>query len=224
MDKAQVLQRIVEIGIVPVIRVASSEDALAAAEAVSQGGIPIVEITMTVPGAIEVIQSLNQRRTDLLIGAGTVLDAATARQCIAAGAQFLASPGLDLETVAVARSQGKVMFAGALSPTEVIAAWKANADFVKVFPCSAVGGPKYIASLKGLFPEAQLVPSGGVSLETAPEFILAGASALAAGGELIEASALRAHKLATIAQKTRRFVELVRKARGQLKPPPKTEW
>jgi len=219
MDKAQVLQRIVEIGIVPVIRVASSEDALAAAEAVSQGGIPIVEITMTVPGAIEVIQSLNQRRTDLLIGAGTVLDAATARQCFAAGAQFLASPGLDLETVEVARSQGKVMFAGALSPTEVIAAWKANADFVKVFPSSAVGGPKYIASLKGLFPEAQLVPSGGVSLETAPEFILAGASALAAGGELIEASALRAHKLATIAQKARSFVELVRQARRQLNGP-----
>jgi len=219
MDKAQVLQRIVEIGIVPVIRVASSEDALAAVEAVSQGGIPIVEITMTVPGAIEVIQSLNQRRTELLIGAGTVLNPAAARQCIAAGAQFLASPGLDLETVGVARSQGKVMFAGALSPTEVIAAWKANADFVKVFPCSAVGGPKYIASLKGLFPEAQLVPSGGVSLETATEFILAGASALAAGGELIEASALRAHKLATIAQKARSFVELVRKARGQLKPP-----
>jgi len=220
MDKAQVLQRIVEIGIVPVIRVASSEDALAAAEAVSQGGIPIVEITMTVPGAIEVIQSLEQRRTDLLIGAGTVLDAATARQCIAVGAQFLASPGLDLETVAVARSQGKVMFAGALSPTEVIAAWKAKADFVKVFPCTAVGGPKYITSLKGLFPEAQLVPSGGVSLETASEFILAGASALAAGGELIDVSALRANKLAAIAQKARSFVERVRQARGQLKAPP----
>jgi 2-dehydro-3-deoxyphosphogluconate aldolase / (4S)-4-hydroxy-2-oxoglutarate aldolase len=220
MDKAEVLQRILEIGIIPVIRVASSQDAIAATEAASRGGIPIAEITMTVPGAIDVIRSLVQQRgSDVLIGAGTVLDATTARQCIAAGAQFLASPGLDLETVSVARSQGKVIFAGALSPTEVIAAWKAGADLVKVFPCNRVGGPKYIASLKGPLPQVQLVPSGGVSLETASEFILAGASALAVGGDLIEAADLRSRKLETIAERARRFVDLVHKARGQLKPP-----
>lgn len=221
MDRAEVFQRIVEVGIVPVIRAASSEDAFRAAEAVSLGGIPIVEITMTVPGAVEVIRSLvKQRSGDLLIGAGTVLDPQVARRCIEAGAQFLASPGLDLETVAFARAQGRVMFAGALTPTEVIAAWRAGADFVKVFPCNALGGPKYIASLKGPFPQVQLVPSGGVSLQTASEFILAGAAALAAGGELMEAAALRSGKLETITQNARSFIEVVRKTRGRAKAAP----
>jgi len=218
MDKAEVFQRIVEVGIVPVVRAASSEDALRAAEAVSLGGIPIVEITMTVPGAVEVIRSLvKQRGGELLIGAGTVLDPQMARRCIEAGAQFLASPGLDLETVAFARAQGKVMFAGALTPTEVLAAFKAGSDFVKVFPCNALGGPKYIASLRGPLPQVQLVPSGGVSLQTAQEFILAGAAALAAGGELVDAAALRSGKLETIAQNARSFVEVVRKTRGRAK-------
>jgi 2-dehydro-3-deoxyphosphogluconate aldolase/(4S)-4-hydroxy-2-oxoglutarate aldolase len=216
LDRSAVSRRIVEIGIVPVIRAASGEEAFLAAEAVSRGGIPIVEITMTVPGAVEVIRSLvEQKRTDLLIGAGTVLDAQTARQCVEAGAQFLASPGLDLETVAFARSQGKVMFAGALTPTEVITAWKAGADFVKVFPCNALGGPRYIASLKGPLPQVRLVPSGGITLETAAEFIVAGASALAAGGELVDAGALRSRKLDTIAQNARSFVDLVRKTRDR---------
>ena len=218
MDKAEVFQRIVEVGIVPVVRAASSEDALRAAEAVSLGGIPIVEITMTVPGAVEVIRSLiKQRGGELLIGAGTVLDPQMARRCIEAGAQFLASPGLDLETVAFARAQGKVMFAGALTPTEVLAAFKAGSDFVKVFPCNALGGPKYIASLRGPLPQVHLVPSGGVSLQTAQEFILAGAAALAAGGELVDAAALRSGKLETIAQNARSFVEVVRKTRGRAK-------
>src|SRR5215472_5350407 len=125
MNKAEVFQRILEVGIVPVIRAASSEDALSATEGLYQGGLPIAEITMTVPGAVAAIRSLVQQRgRDILIGAGTVLDVVTARQCIEAGAQFLASPGLDLEMVAFARSQNKVMFAGALTPTEIIAAWK----------------------------------------------------------------------------------------------------
>jgi 2-dehydro-3-deoxyphosphogluconate aldolase/(4S)-4-hydroxy-2-oxoglutarate aldolase len=218
MNRSEVFQRIIEVGIIPVIRAASREDALFAAEAVFRGGIPIVEITMTVPGAIEAIRSLvKQRGAEMLIGAGTVLDAQTARQCIEAGAQFLASPGLDPDTVKLARSQGTVIFAGALTPTEVIAAWKAGTDFVKVFPCNAMGGARYIASLKGPLPDIPLVPSGGVSLETAAELLLAGSAALAVGGELLDAAAIKARKLDSIAQNARRFIDLVQKARQQAK-------
>jgi 2-dehydro-3-deoxyphosphogluconate aldolase/(4S)-4-hydroxy-2-oxoglutarate aldolase len=218
MNRSEVFQRIIEVGIIPVIRGTSSEDALLAAEAVSRGGIPIVEITMTVPGAIEAIRNLvRQRGADMLIGAGTVLDVQTARRCLEAGAQFLASPGLDPDTVKLARSQGTVIFAGALTPTEVIAAWKAGSDFVKVFPCNALGGAKYIASLKGPLPDVPLVPSGGVSLETASELLLAGSAALAVGGELLDAASIKSRQLDSITQNARRFVELVRKARQQAK-------
>ncbi len=218
MNRSEVFQRIIEVGIIPVIRGVSSEDALLAVEAVSRGGIPIVEITMTVPGAIEAIRNLvRQRGADMLIGAGTVLDVQTARRCLEAGAQFLASPGLDPDTVKLARSQGTVIFAGALTPTEVIAAWKAGSDFVKVFPCNAVGGAKYIASLKGPLPDVPLVPSGGVSLETASELLLAGSAALAVGGELLDASAIKSRQFDLITQNALRFIELVRKARQQAK-------
>src|SRR5215813_807185 len=213
MNKAEVLQRILEVGIVPVIRAVSSEDALSATEALYQGGLPIAEITMTVPGAVAAIRSLVQRSRDILIGAGTVLDVQTARQCVEAGALFLASPGLDRETVAFAHSQNKVMFAGALTPSEIVAAWKAGSDLVKVFPCNALGGPKYIASLKGPLPQVRLVPSGGVSLENISQFIEAGASAVAVGGELVDRSALRSRKLETISQNARSFIELLHKAR-----------
>ncbi len=220
MNRTEVFQRIIEVGIIPVIRGTSAEDALLAAEAVSRGGIPIVEITMTVHGAIEAIRDLvKQRGADMLIGAGTVLDAQTARRCLEAGAQFLASPGLDLDTVKLARSQGTVIFAGALTPTEVIAAWKAGSDFVKVFPCNALGGARYIASLKGPLPDVPLVPSGGVSLETAPELLLAGSAALAVGGELLNAAAIKSRQLDSITQNARRFIDVVRRARQQVKRP-----
>ncbi len=156
----------------------------------------------------------------MLIGAGTVLDVHTARRCLEAGAQFLASPGLDPDTVKLARSQGTVIFAGALTPTEVIAAWKAGSDFVKVFPCNAVGGAKYIASLKGPLPDVPLVPSGGVSLETAPELLLAGSAALAVGGELLDAAAIKSRQFDLITQNAGRFIEVVRKARQAKGPAP----
>src|SRR5215471_230202 len=217
MNKAEVLQRILEVGIVPVIRAASSEDALLATEALYQGGLPIAEITMTVPGAVAAIRFLVQQRgRDILIGAGTVLDVQTARQCVEAGALFLASPGLDRETMAFAHSQNKVMFAGALTPSEIVAAWKAGSDLVKVFPCNALGGPKYIASLKGPLPQVRLVPSGGVSLENISQFIEAGASAVAVGGELVDRRALRSRKLETISQNARSFIELIHKAREKV--------
>jgi len=214
MNKEKILQRILEVGIIPVIRASSSDDALSATEAVYRGGIPIVEITMTVPGALAAIRSLVQQRgRDILIGAGTVLDPQTARQCVEAGAQFLASPGLDVETVEFARSHDKPIFAGALTPTEIIAAWRSGCDFVKVFPCNALGGPKYIASLKGPLPQVRLVPSGGVSLENISQFIEAGASAVAVGGELVDLRALRLRKLETISQNARNFIEQIHQAR-----------
>jgi len=214
MIKNEVGQRIREIGIVPVIRAESSAQARAASEAVCEGGVPIVEITMTVPGAIGVIEELARTLGDqLLVGAGTVLDADTAGRCVDAGARFLVSPGFDASTVEYARSRGVLMMAGALTPTEVITAWKQGSDFVKIFPCGSVGGPKYIRALKGPLPQIPMIPTGGVNLLTAAEFIAAGAEALGIGGELVSADLLRAGDFAAVTALTRQFVEIVRTAR-----------
>src|ERR1035437_4514897 len=172
MNKQQVRDRITEIGIVPVERASSVAEALLAAEAVCDGGSTIVEITMTVPDAVEVIRELPKSAiSGVLVGAGTVLDAETARRCVDAGAEFLVSPGLNLPTVEVAAREGKLMLAGALTPTEVMMAWNGGADLVEIFPCVQVGGAKYIKALKGPFPQIPLVPTGGVNLNTAAEFI-----------------------------------------------------
>ncbi len=190
-----------------------------AAEAVCEGGIPIVEITMTVPGAIEVIRELAKHSASgVLIGAGTVLNAEAARRCLDAGAQFLVSPGLNLQTVELAVREGKLIMAGALTPTEVMAAWEAGADFVKIFPCGQVGGAKYIKALKGPFPQIPLVPTGGVNLTTAAEFIEAGVAALGIGGELVQADALKSKKPEIIAENARKFVAIVKQARTQMSP------
>jgi 2-dehydro-3-deoxyphosphogluconate aldolase/(4S)-4-hydroxy-2-oxoglutarate aldolase len=195
MNKQKVRDRIAEVGVVPVVRASSSREALIAAEAVCQGGIPIVEITMTVPGAVEVIRELSKSSaSEVLIGAGTVLDPETARRCLDAGAQFLVSPGLNLPTVELAIREKVLIMAGALTPTEVITAWNAGSDFVKIFPCGQVGGAKYIKALKGPLPQIPLVPTGGVNLNTAAEFIEAGAAALGIGGELVQAEALKSGK------------------------------
>ncbi len=216
MDKQQVRDRIKEIGIVPVVRAASPAEALLAADAVCRGGIPIVEITMTVPGAIEVIRELTKNNSSgALIGAGTVLDEEMARRCRDAGAQFLVSPGFDRPTVEFAVREGILIMAGALTPTEVITAWKAGADFVKVFPCGQVGGAKYIKALKGPLPQIPLVPTGGVNLSTAADFIEAGAAALGVGGELVQAEALKLGKAEMVVENARKFVEIVRQARGR---------
>ena len=214
MTKAQVAARIVEIGIVPVVRATSDKHAIQAAEAVCEGGIPIVEMTMTVPGAIEVIaQLVKSIGSEVLIGAGTVLDAETAQRCIDAGAEFIVSPGLDVETITLVNRLGKLMIAGALTPTEVIRAWKSGSDFVKLFPCGAVGGAKYIKSLKAPLPEVPLIPTGGVNLDTAAEFIRAGAAALGIGSELVSASALVTGNLGEIVEASRKYVAMVRQAR-----------
>jgi|SRR5690242_2978190 len=215
MKKAEVRALIEKIGIVPVVRATSPEEARFAAEAVCEGGIPIVEITMTVPGAVGVIAELVKTMPEVLVGAGTVLDAEAARKCAGAGAQFLVTPGFDAGTLAAAKELDLPIMAGALTPTEVITAWKSGADFVKVFPCGNLGGPKYIKALKGPLPQVPLVPTGGVNVETAADYIKAGAAALGVGGELIVKEAVQSRKAELIRGLAAQFVELVKEARNQ---------
>lgn len=217
MTKEECKKRIVEIGVVPVVRASTPQMARQAAEAVLAGGVSIVEITMTVPGAIDLIAQLAKALgKELLVGAGTVLDAENAQRCFDAGAEFLVSPGFNAETVKLANSKGKLMMAGALTPTEIITAWKEGSDFVKVFPCGTVGGAKYIKALKAPLPQIPMVPTGGVNLNTAAEFIQAGSEALGIGGELVSAEALKSGNTQKITDAARQFVEIVRQARAQM--------
>ena len=214
MTKTEVRRRIEDVGIVPVVRAASAQQAVLAAEAVAAGGIPIVEITMTVPGAIEVIAQLARSIGEhVLVGAGTVLDADTAQRCFDSGAEFLVSPGFDLETVQLARRSDKLVMAGALTPTEVIAAYKAGSDFVKIFPCGNVGGPSYIRALKAALPQIPMVPTGGVNLATAADFLRAGSAALGIGGELVSRAELEAGNAIALTANARRYVAIVRETR-----------
>lgn len=217
MTKEQVRQTILEIGIVPVVRASSGQQAIQAAEAVCAGGIPIVELTMTVPGAIDVIaQLVKSMGIDVVVGAGTVLDAETAQRCLDAGAQFLVSPGTDLPTIQLAKQKGVLIMAGALTPTEVITAWKAGSDFVKIFPCGTVGGAKYIKALKAPLPQVPMVPTGGVNLETAADFLRAGSSALGIGGELISAAALKSGNITAITDSAKQYIAIVKKTRQEM--------
>jgi 2-dehydro-3-deoxyphosphogluconate aldolase/(4S)-4-hydroxy-2-oxoglutarate aldolase len=220
MEKQTVRERIVQIGIVPVVRASSSAEARMAAEAVCKGGIPVVEITMTVPGAVEVIRELAKHASsELLVGAGTVLNPEQAQRCLDAGAQFLVSPGFNPQTVALAAAEKKLIMAGALTPTEVIAAWESGADFVKIFPCGTVGGAKYIKALKGPLPEIPMVPTGGVNLQTAAEFLEAGAAALGIGGELVHPGHLQSGNTEAIVEAARKFVAIVKEARAKMGAP-----
>jgi len=213
MKKQEVRNLIEQIGIVPVIRASSPQEARFAAEAVCQGGIPIVEITMTVPKALEVISELVKTAPDVVVGAGTVLNEEMARKCADAGAQFLVSPGFNAPMVAVAQTLDLLIMAGALTPTEVMTAWDSGADFVKVFPCGNLGGPSYIRALKGPLPDVPLVPTGGVNLDTAADYIRAGAAALGVGGELVPKEALQLRQAEVIRTLAARFRELVKGAR-----------
>jgi 2-dehydro-3-deoxyphosphogluconate aldolase/(4S)-4-hydroxy-2-oxoglutarate aldolase len=215
MTKEKTRARIEEIGIIPAIRLSSARDALFAAEAISGSGIPIVEVTTTVPGAIEVIEELARNDAEFIVGAGTVFDIDTAGRCVSAGAKFLASPGLDLEVVDFALKHDVLVFPGALTPTEVAAAWKAGADFVKVFPCSQLGGPAYIKALRSPFPNVPLIASGGVNQHTAADFILAGAVALGIGRDLIHPDAIEHRQRDWIRELARRFLRIVKEARAR---------
>jgi 2-dehydro-3-deoxyphosphogluconate aldolase/(4S)-4-hydroxy-2-oxoglutarate aldolase len=207
--KNEVARLIEDIGIIPVVRASRHEQALKAASAVAAGGIPIVEITMTVPGAIDVIRELRKSMdAGVVIGAGTVLDAKTAAKCVAAGAEFIVSPGFNRATVRYAKREGILVMAGGLTPNEVITAWNAGSDYVKVFPCGNVGGPSYIRALKAALPQIPMVPTGGVSAATAAQFLEAGAAALGIGGELVSGDS------EAITQKARQLVAIVQAARS----------
>ena len=216
MTRAEVCARIAEIGIIPAVRVYSESEALFAAEAVSGSGIPIVELTMTTPGAVAVIGQLTRYSSDIIVGAGTIFDVETACRCLDAGASFLTSPGLDLEIVEFALKRGVAILPGALTPSEVMAAWKAGADLVKVFPCSANGGPDYIRALKAPFPHIPLIASGGVTQKNAADFILAGAAALGIGQHLIHQNAIKRRQRERIHELARRYMGMVSEARSQL--------
>jgi 2-dehydro-3-deoxyphosphogluconate aldolase/(4S)-4-hydroxy-2-oxoglutarate aldolase len=218
MKKEEVRARIEEIGIVPAIRVSSVEEARFAAAAVSSGGIPIVEITMTVPEACGLMHEMVTSLPDTIVGAGTVLDSETARRCLDTGAHFLTSPGLDLGIVELAQRANIVTMPGALTPTEITAALKAGVDFIKVFPCAQMGGADYIRALKGPFPHASFVAAGGVTQQTALAMIRAGATALGIGGELIPPEAVRRRRAEQITELARRFLSLVREARKLAAP------
>ncbi len=215
MSKQDVLARIRDVGILPVVRAESADEAVRAIDAIREGGVSILEITMTVPGAIRLIEDVSRRLgRDAVVGAGTVLDPETARACILSGAQFVVSPALRRETIACCRRYGIPIFPGALTPTEVLTAWEAGADMVKVFPCSALGGASYIKALKAPLPQVDLIPTGGVNLQTAADFIKAGSTALGVGADLVDLKALREGKAALLTERARQLVEIVRKARA----------
>jgi 2-dehydro-3-deoxyphosphogluconate aldolase / (4S)-4-hydroxy-2-oxoglutarate aldolase len=213
MTKEEVRARIEEFGIIPAIRLSSIEDARFAAEAVYRAGLPIVEIPLTVPAALELISELRRDFPDMVVGAGTVLDADTARRAIEAGAVFITSTGMDIGVVGLAVEEGVLVLPGALTPTEIINAWKTGADFVKVFPCASLGGDSYIKALKVALPQIRLIAGGGVQQHTAGHYITAGASAIGVGKELITNEAIRLRKPEWILELTRRFMSIVKNAR-----------
>ena len=216
MNREEVRVRIEDIGIMPSIRVASAELALFAAETVYEAGIPVVEITTTVPNAVEVIAQLTQNYPNFVVGAGTVLDTETAQRCLDAGARFITSPGLVPDVLDFTLKNDVAAIPGALTPSEVIASWKAGADFVKIYPCAQVGGDQYIRALKVPLPQIKLIASGGVNQLTAANFIFAGAASLGIGSELMPRQALKMRKDQWIHELARRFLEAVRSARIHL--------
>lgn len=215
MTKSEILQRIRDIGVIPVVRASSADEAIQVVDAIRAGGVSLLEITMTVPGAVQVIETLTEKFGDeAIVGAGTVLDAQTASACIAAGAKFIVSPALNLETIAFCREQDVAIMPGALTPTEIFTAWNAGADFVKVFPCGALGGASYIKSLKAPLPQIELVPTGGVTLNTAASFIQAGAAAIGVGADLVDLKAIRAGDARKVTAAAHAYVAAVRSARA----------
>ncbi len=215
MERTDIIDQIEVIGIIPVVRARSAEEAVEAIDAIMAGGINVLEITMTVPGAVKVIEEVSKKfGTDALVGAGTVLDPETAQACIDAGARFVVSPALNLDTIALCKKLNVPVMPGALSPTEVVTAWNAGADLVKVFPCGAVGGASYLKNLKGPLPQIKMIPTGGVSLATAADFIKAGAAALGVGTDLVDVNAIRAGNASVVTDRAKQFVQIVRDARA----------
>ncbi len=218
MTSQQTLSFMLDVGIVPVVRTTSAESAILAIEAIHAGGIRAAEITMTVPGAVKALEAVAAKFGDkLVLGAGTVLDPETARICMLAGADFFVTPSLKVSTIEMAKRYSKIICPGALTPTEILTAWEAGADIVKVFPCGNMGGPKYIKALKGPFPQIEMIPTGGVNLETAGEFLKAGACAVAVGGELVDAKLIKEGRYDLIEERARQYLAVIQKARNEMK-------
>jgi len=217
MTAREILTAITNIGIVPVIRASSADSALKAVEAINNGGVRAAEITMTVPGAVRVLEKLADRfGSKIVLGAGTVLDPETARACMLAGAEFIVTPTLRVSTIEMAKRYSKVVCPGALTPTEVLTAWEAGADVVKIFPCGNVGGARYIKALKGPFPQIEMIPTGGVNLDTAGDFLKAGACAVAVGGELVDGKSMQEGRFEVIEERARQFLAAIARARSEM--------
>jgi 2-dehydro-3-deoxyphosphogluconate aldolase/(4S)-4-hydroxy-2-oxoglutarate aldolase len=215
MEKREVFNRMMSEGLVPVVRVTSAREAMDVADAIKEGGVTCIEITMTVQGAIDVIKELTQKYKDeIIMGAGTVLDPETGRAALLAGAQFLVSPVLNLDLIHLAHRYGVVIIPGTMTPTEILAAWNAGADMVKVFPAAQLGGPDYIKAIRGPLPQVLLIPTGGVNLQNAGDFIKAGVAALGVGGELVDKKAVKEKKFNVITENTRAYLKVIREARG----------
>ena len=212
---AEIKKELERVGLVPVLRAQSEEIGHALVEAMLAGGVTVVEVTMTVPGAIDLLRALKkQHGSKLLLGSGTVTTAAQAAATIEAGAEFVVSPSLHPEVIAKTKELGKVSIPGALTPTEVITAWNAGADYVKIFPCSAMGGASYLKSLLAPFPDLQLIPTGGVTQQTAADFLKAGARALGVGADLVNAKAIADKQPEIISNAARAYLDIIRQVRG----------
>ena len=214
MEKREIFNRMMSEGLIPVIRVTSASEAMDVADAIKEGGVSLIEITMSVQGAIDVIKDLSQKYKDeIIMGAGTILDPETGRAALLAGAQFIVSPTLNLDLIQLAHRYSAVVIPGAMTPTEILTAWNAGADMVKVFPVAQLGGPEYIKALRGPLPQILLVPTGGVNLQNTGAFIKAGAVALGVGSELIDKKAMKEKKFHTITENTRAFLKVIQEAR-----------
>jgi 2-dehydro-3-deoxyphosphogluconate aldolase/(4S)-4-hydroxy-2-oxoglutarate aldolase len=215
MEKREVFNRMVSEGLIPVVRISSAREAMDVADAIKEGGVSFIEITMSVQGAIDVIKELTQKYKDeIIMGAGTVLDTETGRAALLAGAQFIVSPTLNLDLIQLAHRYSAVVIPGAATPTEILTAWNGGADMVKVFPAGQLGGPEYLKALRGPLPQILLVPTGGVNLQNAGAFIKAGATALGVGGELVDKKAVKEKKFNVITDNTRAFLKVIKEARG----------
>lgn len=216
MNSTEVVRRIKELGIVPIVRTKDADSAIRAVEAICEGGIPCAEITMTVDGAIHALERVADKLGDrIILGAGTVLDPETARACMLAGADFFVTPSLNIKTIEMAKRYSKAAFPGALTPTEIVTAWQAGADAIKVFPCSALGGAKYIKALKGPFPHIEFVPTGGVNLETVGDFLAAGCCAVGVGSDLIDNKTINQGKYEVFVERARQFRQKIAEARAR---------
>ncbi len=216
MEKREILNQMISEGLIPVVRVTDAKEAMDVADALKEGGVHFIEITMSVQGAIDVIKELTQKYKDeIILGAGTVLDAETGRAALLAGAQFLVSPTLNLDLIQLGHRYSAVVIPGTMTPTEMLTAWNAGADMVKVFPAAQLGGPEYIKAVRGPLPQILIIPTGGVNLQNAGAFIKAGAVALGAGGELVDKTAIKERKFNIITENTRAFLKAIREARGQ---------